>query len=242
MKKLLLIPICISVSILMTSCYFESWGSGVEGNGNVVEEMRDLEGFTGLHISSGIDVYLSQDSHYSIKVVADDNLLEFIKTEIKGGILEVGIEKPGIRRAKSKKVYVSLPELDRLKISSAGDCIGETPFNCKDLDIGISSAGDLLLEVFADRIKLDISSSGDAKLSGEVNDFDASLSSAGNLEAYDLIAGRVKVSVSSAGNAKVYATEELNMSTSSAGNIYYRGDARVVRSSTSSAGNIVNKN
>jgi len=226
----------------MTSCYFESWDSGVEGNGNVTEEIRDLDGFTGLHISSGIDVYMSQDSRYSVKVVADENLMDIIKTEIKGGILEVGVEKPGIRRAKSKKVTVSLPELDRLKISSAGDCIGETPFNCKDLDINISSAGDLMLEVYADRIKLNISSSGDAKLSGEVNDFDASLSSAGDLEAYDLIAKKAKVSVSSAGNARVYATEELNMSTSSAGNIYYRGDAKVVRSSTSSAGNIVNKN
>jgi hypothetical protein len=95
--------------------------------------------------------------------------------------------------------------------------------------------------VEADRIDLDISSSGDARISGSAAIFDASLSSAGDLNAFDLVAGVVDVSVSSAGDARVHATEEITMNASSAGNIYYRGDAKVVRSNSSSAGNIVHK-
>ena len=131
--------------------------------------------------------------------------------------------------------------MSELKISSAGDCVGQTPFQCKDLRLSISSAGDLTLEVEADRIDLDISSSGDARISGSAAEFDASLSSAGNLHAFDLVAGIVDVSASSAGNASVHAIEEISMSASSAGNIYYRGDARVVHSNSSSAGNIIHK-
>ena len=243
MKRFIVLSMLTVFLFTIPSCYFEgSWNSGISGNGNVVDEEREIKGFSGIHVSSGVDVFLTQDDDFYVKVVADDNLMDIIKTEVKGDILDVGVEKPGIRRAESKKVYISMPALHRLKISSAGDCIAETPFNCEDLDIDISSAGDLKLEVYAERMDIDISSSGDAKIWGEVEDLEASLSSAGDLDAFDLIARNVRVSVSSAGDASVYATEELHMTASSAGNIYYRGEARVVKSSTSSSGDIVNRN
>jgi len=243
MKKIKYVLLLLPFLAILNACYFEgSWGSGISGNGDVTDEIRDLEGFSGIHVSSGIDVYLSQGEEYLVKVVADENLMEIIRTEVKGKVLEVGVEHPGIRRAESKRVYVTMPELDRLKISSAGDCMGETPFHCGDLDIDISSAGDLKIEVYADRIHLDISSSGDASIKGETNEFEASLSSAGDLDAFDLEAKNVTVDVSSAGDARVFATEELRMNASSAGNIYYRGSAKVVKSHSSSAGDIIERN
>ena len=206
-----------------------------------MDEVRDVSGFNGVHVSSGIDVYLSEGNQFEVRVEADENLLEVIETEVRGNLLEVGTDRVNIRRAKSKKVYVTLPELKELKISSAGDCDGQTLFHCGDLRLSISSAGDLSLEVEADEIDLDISSSGDARIAGSANVLDASLSSAGNLDAWDLEAKVVEVSVSSAGDARVFATEEISMSASSAGNIYYRGDAKVLRSSKSSAGDIVKR-
>ncbi len=176
----------------------------MSGNGNVIEENRDISGFTGVLVSSGIDVYLSEGSDFEVKVEADENLMEAIVTELKGDLLVVKTYRYGIRHARSKKVFVTLPELEKLKISSAGDCVGQTLFNCKDLDLGISSAGDLY--------------------------------------AFDLKAKKVVVDVSSAGDARVFATDEISMNVSSAGNIYYKGDAEVIRSRTSSAGNIVKKN
>ena len=239
MKKAAFLSLVLVLSL--SSCYFDGWGTGISGNGNVVEETRDISGFIGVEVSTGIDVYLTQGDEFEVMVEADENLQDVILTELKGDRLVVRTDHRNIRNAKSKKVHISLPELSELKISSAGDCVGQTPFQCEDLRLSISSAGDLTLEVEADRIDLDISSSGDARISGSAAEFDASLSSAGDLNAFDLVAGIVDVSVSSAGNASVHATEEISMSASSAGNIYYRGDARVVHSNSSSAGNIVHK-
>jgi hypothetical protein len=239
MKK----PVFLSVfiTLVLSSCVISGWDTGISGNGNVVEEVRDVSGFTGVHVSSGIDVYLSEGDQFEVRVEADENLMEVIETEVRGNMLEVGTDRVNIRRAKSKKVYVTLPELTALKISSAGDCDGQTLFHCDDLRLSISSAGDLSLEVEADRIDIDISSSGDARIAGNAGELDASLSSAGDLDAWDLEARVVDVSVSSAGDARVFATEEISMSASSAGNIYYRGDAKVLRSSKSSAGDIVKR-
>ena len=236
MKKLAFFA--IAMLLALPSCIIDGWDQGISGNGKVVEEIRDLDGFTGVKVSSGIDVYLSQGSSFEVKVEADENLHEVILTELEGKMLVVKTERVNIRKAKAKRVHVTLPELTALKISSAGDLEGQTPFNCEDLRISISSAGDLSLELKAKRIDLDISSSGDASISGTADEFNVDLSSAGDLSAFDLIAGKVDVDVSSAGDARVHATDEISMNASSAGNIYYRGDARVVHSQSSSAGNI----
>jgi hypothetical protein len=239
MKKSLFL--LITLSVILNGCIINGWDTGISGNGNVVDEIRDEQGFTGVHISAGIDVYLTEGDEFHVRVEADENLLEVIETEVRGDVLEVGTDRVNIRRAKSKKVYVTLPELESLKISSAGDCEGQTRFHCDDLRLSISSAGDLSIEVEADEINLDISSSGDARIQGSANLLDATLSSAGDLDAWDLEARVVDVSVSSAGDARVFATEEISMNASSAGNIYYRGEAKVVHSSKSSAGSIIKR-
>jgi len=236
MKKLVFLSLAILLAL--PSCIIDGWDQGISGNGKVVEDVRNLDGFTAVKVSSGIDVYLSQGNDFEVKVEADENLHEVILTELEGKTLVVKTERVSIRNAKSKKVHVTLPELTALKISSAGDCVGQTPFSCEDLHLSVSSAGDLSLEVESGRIDLDISSSGDVRLSGSADEFNVSLSSAGDLNAFDLIAAIVDVNVSSAGDARVHATDEISMSASSAGNIYYRGDAEVMHSHSSSAGNI----
>lgn len=233
--------IFIIMSITFTSCVIDGWDQGISGNGNVVEEDRNVTGFSGVRVSTGIDVFLTEGNDFNVTVEADENLMEVILTELSGDMLVVKTDRVNIRRAKSKKVHVTMPELTELKISSAGDCKGETPFTCDVLRLGISSAGDLSLEVDAEEIYLDISSSGDARISGSTDVLDVSLSSAGDLHAFDLIAKKVDVDVSSAGDARVFATKEISMNVSSAGNIYYKGDADVVHSRSSSAGDIIKK-
>ncbi len=225
--------------ILMNSCVFGDWDNGVSGDGNVVSETIDIDGFTGVHASAGIDVVLTQGD-YSVEVVADENLHEYITVEREGKMLRIGSER-NIYRAKSKVVNVSLPELTNVRISSAGDVEATNDFSCDELDIEISSAGDLNMGVEAKAVFISISSSGDCDIWGRTERLDARLSSAGDLNASDLEADYVSVKVSSAGDARVWANEEIEMSASSAGNIYYSGDAKVLKSNTTSAGSIIKR-
>jgi len=238
MKKIAVFAV-LAIAFTIPSCIIGDWDNGVRGEGNVTTEVINVDDFTGVHASSGIDVTISQ-GEFSVEVVADENLHEYINVEREGRMLKIGTER-NIYRAESKVVHVSLPELTDLKISSAGDIEAKTDFECEDLDIQISSAGDLELGVTADEIDLSISSSGDCDIWGRTEYFDAHLSSAGDLNAFELEADYVKVSVSSAGDARVFANKEIEMTASSAGSIYYKGDPVVKRSSKSSAGSIVKK-
>lgn len=171
---------------------------------------------------------------------ADENLLDVIKTEVTGNTLRI-YKSIKVRKARSMKIYLVYKELNSIRVSSAGDVKGENTLKTSSLNIDLSSAGDLELDLQADEVHCEISSSGDARLSGTCGILIADLSSAGNLYAYELIADKCKVSCSSAGDARVFANEEFDLRSSSAGSIYYKGDGSILSVHTSSAGSIVKK-
>ncbi len=227
------------VLVAATSCCLDPTET-VYGNGNVVSEDRITGDFDGLKVSSGIDVFIKQGTNISLMVEADDNLLDILKTEVTDNTLKIYTSK-NVRKSRSMKIYLVYEELNSIRVTSAGDVKGENTLQTDRLDIGLSSAGDLELDLQADEVHCDISSSGDARLSGTTDLLVADLSSAGDLYAYDLIAKKCKVICSSAGDARVYATEEFDLRSSSAGSIYYKGDGKIVTVHTSSAGSIVKK-
>ncbi len=229
----------VAITVLLSGCMVNIQDS-ITGNGHVVKQSRDVSAFTGIKVGSGIDVFLTQGDVYSLEVESDENLQNWIRTEVSGNELHIFTDK-NIRFAKTKKVYVTCKTLDRIEISSAGDVTGVTPFKTQKLDIEMSSAGDLRFEVEADEIGISISSAGDAHLKGKTNILKADLSSAGDLNAYDLIAKTGDISVSSAGNARVYITEEASFHSSSAGDIDYRGEPKIKEIHTSSAGSVNKK-
>jgi uncharacterized protein YxeA len=209
----------------------------VQGNHHVTKSERTTDAFTGVKASSGIDVYLSQGDREAVTVEADENLHEYILTEVKGGILHVYTDA-NIRNAERERVYVTIRDVKSVSTSSAGDIVGETPIRADDLSLSASSAGDIKLEIYARNIDINISSSGDMTLKGETETLDADLSSAGDLNAYELTAKEADVSVSSAGDAEIYVTEKLKARASSAGDINYKGNPTNIDVHTSSAGGI----
>jgi len=236
MKNLKILTIAIAI-LCIASCTNAQMRKSVSGNGNVVTKERKTEQFTGIKVSSGIDVYLKQGDNLSLTVEADENLHEYILTEVRDGVLNVYTDA-NIREAERTRVNVTIKEINSVKVSSAGDVFGQTPLKTETLDLSVSSAGDIKLEVYAKEIELDISSSGDMTLSGEADMLDADLSSAGDLNAYDLTVREAEISVSSAGNADITVTEKLSARASSAGDINYKGDPKYVDAQSSSAGGI----
>jgi len=226
-----------AILLAVTSCINGQFRRTVYGNGDVVRKERQTGDFTGLRVSTGIDVYLSQGDNESITVEADENLHEYILIEIKNNTLHIYTDA-NIRSADRKRVYVTMNEIRSVSTSSAGDVIGETPVRIDELRLSASSAGDIKLEIYADKVETDISSSGDVTLNGEADFLEADLSSAGDLNAYNLIVREADVSVSSAGNADINVTERLTAKASSAGDVNYKGNPEYVDAHSSSAGGI----
>jgi hypothetical protein len=236
MKSLRLILIAITVLGVSCTVGGQSWKT-VHGNHNVTKTERSVGSFTGIKVSSGVDVYLKQGNEQSVIVEADENLHEYIIKEVKGGVLHVYTEV-SIRDSERERVYVTMKDINSVETTSAGDVIGESPVKTDRLELSASSAGDIKLEIYAKEVDVDISSSGDMTLTGEADNLKADLSSAGDLKASALKSREADINVSSAGDAEVNVTEKITARASSAGDINYTGDPKYIDVHTSSAGGI----
>jgi len=236
MKNLRIITVLL-VIFAFTSCTSGQFRKTVYGNHNVVTKERTVGSFSAVKASSGVDVYIKQGDAGPISVEADENLHEYIITEVRNGELNVYTEA-NIRKAERMRVYVTIPEVISLRSTSAGNIIGQSPIKSDRLELSSSSAGDIRVELHANDVKVKISSSGDMNLSGDADKLDADLSSAGDLKAYNLEVREAYVSASSAGDAEVNVTEKITARASSAGDIYYMGNPKYVDFHSSSAGGI----
>lgn len=238
MTTLMKFIITFCISLLFISCNWDiDFGEGKKGNGNVVTEVRKAdETFSTVIASEGLDVYVTQDNKTSIKVEADDNIIGLIRTDIKNGVLKIHTEER-IGRAKSKKIFVSLPEISSLKSSSGADLYSTAVIRTDRLELKSSSGADLRIEVEANEVDCDTSSGADIVVSGKADILYANASSGSDIKAGKLIVVKCIADASSGADIIVNATEELTANASSGGDVRYSGDP-IVKKSKSSAGDV----
>jgi putative autotransporter adhesin-like protein len=225
MKKLIFWALIIAVTT--TSCGL--FGKRVTGSGNIKTETRSAGQFNAVDVSGAIDVYVKTDSVSSIRVEADDNLLEFVETHNDGGTLHIH-ERNGfnLRSRKDIKVYVSGPEFRHFEASGACEIISENKITSPStIDIDVSGASGINLELNAPAVKADLSGACNVTLKGETKNLDLNGSGASKFYCFDLLAEDVDVEISGAGHADVSASVKLAVGVSGAGTVKYKGNPSV---------------
>lgn len=210
-------------AFVLTSCNFDMAINAENGNGDVMTKTRNVEDFSGVRGSAGLDVYLEEGSEQKVVVEADSNLHEFIETEVVNGVLKIRTKR-NINRAKSKKVYVTYTELNTVEASSGADVIGSDVIRAEELSISSSSGADLEIEVDARELTAKTSSGADIKVSGRAKYLTADASSGSDINARNLETLKVRAEVSSGADIVVNVKESLDAKASSGGDIKYYGD------------------
>jgi hypothetical protein len=234
MKRL--VVLAFLAAFLFSSCNYFS-GKRIKGSGNVISQTRTVSGFTGIDVSSAIDVYVTQDSSYSVKVETDDNLQEYIIIREENGRLYIKQENNTSLNSSGKiKVYVSAPKLDRFYASGACNIIGQNKITVDDkVDIHLSGACDARLEIKAPSVSADLSGSTSLALKGETKDFHVSGSGSTEVSCIDLLTENTSIDISGAGNAEVYASVKLDIELSGAASVKYKGNASVEQNTSGAA-------
>ncbi len=193
---------------------------GVKGSGNIIEANRVIEDFEIVEISGAYDVDISVGKTASLEIVADDNLMKYIETEVRGNKLTIRSKK-NLRPRNEIEIFITTPNLIKIESSGASS---------------IKAYG-----IDNDIFQTELSGAGSINLSGRTEKFRADMSGAGNVNAKELKAEYVKVGISGACSAVVYASKAIKADVSGVGSIDYYGDPEDVESSVSGVGSINRK-
>jgi len=233
-----LIGIFAVLSILFSSCWF--LGPSVKGNGEVTEQVRQVDEFNQIKVNRGMNIYITQGSPAKVVVIADSNLHESIETEVDGDVLTVTVNE-NIRWAKEKKVMITVEKLTGVESSSGANAYSQAQIMSENLELKASSGANLKMDINAKWLKADCSSGANIILSGLAKEAELETSSGANLKAGELKADNCKMKASSGGNVTATVVEKLEAKASSGGNISYYGEPSSTDIDTSSGGNIHRK-
>lgn len=228
----------------------------VEGRGEVQRQTRDITEIDGVELATVGTMFIEQGEELNLTVEAEENLLEYIRTDVHRKTLVIRTQRDvSLRPHKSIQYHLTVPRLEEVTISSSGDVVvgdwtaerlliniessGDLDWGaitCPRLETHLESSGDLTIERWeGERLRAYLGSSGDLKIhSGAAKEQDIEISSSGDYNASDLETKTAKVHVSSSGDAKVRVSEYLYARTSSSGDIIYYGRPEVEARSSSS--------
>ena len=228
------------VAMLISSVAFSQnwWKSAIRGQGDVVSEDLNLKEFDGITLAFSGDVYIKQGSTQSVRVEAQQNIIDNISTEVEGKHWRIKYDR-SVRNAKRVKVYITMKDLTVAKVSGSGNIVGDGSFTgLGDVRVGVSGSGNVELEMEASGlVDSRISGSGNIKLHGNAGSIDVGISGSGNVRAHDLAVAKGYVKISGSGDADVNATDELEVRISGSGDVNFKGSPKL-RSKVSGSGDV----
>lgn len=207
-----------------------------------VKKDRTVSGFTGISVTSGIDVYLTQGSSEKLTLDIKGMDEDQIVSRVRNGVLELYIDRKGMswgsNRGNSIKAYITFKQLTNLQAGGGSDVFGQGTLSFNDLNLDVSGGSDLKLDLKADRLNVSASGGADALLQGSARMLNASGSGGSDLDARKLIAETCNATSSGGSDVYVNASKEMSLKASGGSDIYYYGQGRVLASSKSGGSDI----
>jgi hypothetical protein len=191
----------------------------ITGSGRIVSQERSVESFRGIRIDGFGKVHITQGPSQTLRVDADDNVIEQVTTSVVGGTLLLDVEKKTSYANVTIEVFVTVPDIEMLEIAGAGEFGTESPIQVETLVCNLAGAGTIRLSGSADSLEVRIGGSGD-------------------IRCFDLTARTCRAAISGMGTCEVYVTGSLDAVITGMGDIVYDGNPESVTRKVTGMGSI----
>lgn len=194
--------------------YQPNFGSRT-GNGEVITEARDLTDFNRIDIAGIGEAVVTLGDTFQVDVTAEANLIEFVRTEVRGDELRIEIEGPlfgSIQPTEPITYTITLPVLEAIELSG-NTTLQATAISTED-DFKVDQSGSTVVTLaglVADEVEIDLSGASTLefeRLEAAELDVDLSGASVMTVSAGTVATQRVDLSGSANYNAAELATQE----------------------------------
>lgn len=207
--------------------------------------VRDITSFSGIKVSGGIDVYLSQADSYSLAVSAsEEKYRDNIKTEVKNGVLVISYNEHFGRNYGDKKLraYISFKTLESLEGSGASDMMINGTLTLNSVRVKLSGASNIKGSVKITNLSLELSGASTVTINGTTQNLKLDASGASDIKNYDLQVENCVAKLSGASDVRLTISNSVSASASGASTLYYQGNPDKKDVATSGASSVSQRN
>jgi len=207
-------------------------------------QTRDVKGFHGIHVSGGIDLYLSQGTD-AVAISANDlDVRDHIKTVVENGILKIYLDnRNGFHwnwHGLKMRAYVSAQVLDQLNASGGSDITVDGGIKSDKLDVDLSGGSDFKGKLTVNDLSFDQSGGSDVDITGTVTNLTIDASGGSDFAGYDLVTDNCRITASGGSDAHLTINKELSANASGGSDINYKGNG-VIKQMKSSGSSSISK-
>lgn len=205
---------------------------------------REISGFHGIEVATGIELYLTTGTTEAVAVSASSpEFKEKIITEVKDGILKIYYENKlkSINRKKESKqlrAYVSCKILNQLYVNTGAYVKVEGVLNTDMLEMKVNTGAQVNGAVAIQALDIKQNTGSKIVLSGKVEKLDINSDTGSKFSGEGLLAGSCNISVSTGAVVAVHAEKQLDVKASTGGIVRYKGTAAIREIKTSSGGSV----
>lgn len=241
MKKLFITAIILTFTLSVDA---QMWGNKrVKGNGNLTTETRSTGDYDGVNVGGFFDVTLVKGKEGKVTIEGEENLLEYIITEVSRGVLKIKVEK-GINIKTTRKLTVTVPveSIESVSLGGSGNIKSETKLKSDSFEVNLGGSGNIALDIEANNIKSSIGGSGNIRLSGDADYMKSSIAGSGTIKAYELQVNEIKASIAGSGDIRVSVKDAIKATVAGSGSIYYKGNPPKIDTKSVGSGSVVSRN
>jgi hypothetical protein len=207
----------------------------------MITESHKMGDFKQIDISGGFKVNLKQDSSLNVSITADDNLMKYILTSDDDGRLHIYTKK-NLCGSGELVINIGVKNLEKIKSSGAIDLSSDGKIVTKDLSFELNGASKVNMELDAANVTTEGSGSAEIKLKGQATSHKIQLAGSGKIYALDFVVGSYDIETTGASHCEINVLHDLNVNTTGASDIQYRGNPSNVNSHKTGASTLTKIN
>jgi Putative auto-transporter adhesin, head GIN domain len=194
---------------------------------NVEDRDYTTTNFTGIDISSAIDVEVIPASRFNVTASGDYHDLDNLSIKVRNNKLEAKCTRNRWFSSRKIKLFIEMPEIKSIDLSGASNGKILDFSNIKKILIDLSGSSVLELDFPSDQISGELSGSSDLKLFKNVGKVDLELSGASNLYAFEANTITTYLDLSGASEANISVKDFLKVDASGASTVRYKGSPNI---------------
>ena len=192
------------------------------------EETRTLSSFHGINVSGSLDAELVKGNSNEVLVQVKNYELDEVKTEVKNGILYLGMKSSnwtgGWKKRQAKVVITYSDKIDAISMSGSTDLIGKGTLEGDRLDIELSGSSDAYLTVDMNSIDARLSGSSDIDMEGNADKITIAASGSSDFEGSDLEVNHADLKAKASSDIYIHVNESIKAIATSSSDIEYTGN------------------
>jgi hypothetical protein len=197
----------------------------IPGSGNLGTESISVSGFRRIVVGGAGELVINQNGSESLSVETDDNLLQYIRVEVRGDTLYLNLDVPGFRTAEPTLLRFTLGIDDLASVEADGAwTITSDTLVADSLEFKLTGANEVdLASLTANDLSVRISGSAEIKLVGSVTHQSIRFVGGGIYDAGNVSSETTSFQSDGTSQITVWTTKNLTGTLAGSGSVYYYG-------------------